>query len=295
MPQKQFGSRESTGRKLAVIEEYLSMYQRALHDKFTTIYIDAFAGSGEIDLGTDELPLLDGGETRDVILGSAERAARVNPPFSCYKFIDKRPVCIKALELRFAEFPTFDRMNFIAADANAAMKEICDGIDKRKQRAVVFLDPFGNHVDWKTVEMIARTGVMDLWYLFPAGLGVFRQIGADGTVDSTHEPAVTRIYGTDEWKQAFLKPREQGDMFDGPVQHDKVVTPESAADFMIERMKTVFAGGVLDERIPLGQHSYASYYLLFAFGNSSDKARKLARRLAKAALKSVDRRDGRLI
>ena len=49
MVQKRFGSADSTGRKLDVIEEYLSMYQKALsYTELSTIYIDGFAGSGEV-------------------------------------------------------------------------------------------------------------------------------------------------------------------------------------------------------------------------------------------------------
>ncbi|MCF6197238.1 MAG: hypothetical protein L3J50_11115, partial [Emcibacter sp.] len=157
------------------------------------------------------------------------------------------------------------------------------------------LDPFGSQVEWKTIEVIASTQALDLWYLFPAGAGVFRQISNDGTIDPTHEPSITRLFGTEEWKTAFLKPSRQGDFFDQPVAYEKVVTPESAALFMIERMKGIFKGGVLDIMIPLGKHAYKSYYLLFAWGNPSQKAKALANKLAKAAITATDRKNGRII
>jgi hypothetical protein len=137
---------------------------------------------------------------------------------------------------------------------------------------------------------------LDLWYLFPAGLGVFRQISSDGRVDPNQEDSLTKIFGTDQWKNEFLRPSLQEDLFGGTPRNEKVVTAESAADFMIERMKGVFRGGVLDEKIALGRHSgYPSYYLLFAWGNDSPKAKALADKLSKAAIKATDRKYGRPI
>jgi three-Cys-motif partner protein len=159
----------------------------------------------------------------------------------------------------------------------------------------VLLDPFGSQVGWTTIEAIAATKSLDLWYLFPVGLSVFRQIGSDGTVDPTHEPSVTWMYGTDEWKSAFLKPSSQGDLFGAAPRKEKIVTAESAAEFMVARMKGIFRGGVLDEMIPLGKHAYPSYYLLFAWGNESPKAKALAAKLSKAAIKATDRKHGRLV
>lgn len=296
MSQKRFGSVESTGRKLDVIGEYLSMYQKALSNtSFKTIYIDAFAGSGEVPLAENKVDLLNDEEARTVIAGSADRALSVTPLFDRYIFIDERKNCINALSARFSGQKTDGNLEYVIGDANEHVQKICKNQQWRSQRGVVLLDPFGNQVHWETVVAIAETKALDLWYLFPAGLGVFRQISNKGTVDPTHEASLTRLLGTDDWKRAFLEPSKQGNLFDEPVGNDKVVTPESAALFMIERLKTVFKGGVMEEMIPLGKHAYPSYYLLFAWGNNSKKAGDLAKRLSKAALKATDRKHGRLI
>lgn len=295
MAQKKFGSKETTGRKLDVIGEYVAMYQKALSStRLKTIYIDGFAGTGEIPLADASGDMFDE-DVKTFIVGSVQRALHVTPPFHRYVFIDKRKTCIAALEQKFEAHPNIDRVDFLVGDANEQIQKLCKDEKWRYQRGVVFLDPFGSQVDWATVEAIAATEALDLWYLFPAGLSVFRQIGKDGTVDPTHEPSLTRILGTEDWKTAFLKPSDQQSLFDEPVGTEKVVTPESAADFMIERLKSVFKGGVMEEKIPLGRHAYPSYYLLFALGNSSPKAKALANRLSKAALKATDRKHGRIV
>lgn len=295
MAQKKFGSADTTGRKLDVIEAYLSMYQRALSKTgFTTIYIDGFAGSGEVPI-TDHSEGLFDDEVKLVLAGSADRAVKIEPPFSKYVFIDKRKKCIKALRKKFDGSGLEDRMGFRVGDANDHIKRLCAEERWKAQRGVVLLDPFGSQVEWSTIEAIARTRSLDLWYLFPAGLGIFRQISKDGTVDPSHEKSITRLLGTDEWKSSFIKPSKQADLFDGGLASEKVVTAESAAEFAIQRLKSVFKGGVMEEMIPLGKHAYPSYYLLFAWGNPSKKATELAGKLAKAALKATDRKHGRLV
>ncbi|MGF1595230.1 MAG: three-Cys-motif partner protein TcmP [Kiloniellaceae bacterium] len=298
MPQKKFGSLDSTGRKLDVIGAYLEIYQKALSGKFEeTIYVDAFAGSGEVPIGQINSGLLaDDDEARNVLVGSAVRAVEVDPPFSRYIFIDKQERCIEALRQRLQGNKNYDRIEFYPGDANELVQVFCKRGEWKSRRGVVLLDPFGSQVAWATVEAIAATRALDLWYLFPAGLSVFRQISSDGRVDSTHEPSLTRIFGTVEWKSAFLRPSAQDDLFGDAPRQEKVVTAESAANFMIDRMKSVFRGGVLDIKIPLGnKRSYPLYYLLFAWGNESPKAKELAMKLSKAAIKITDRKYGRSV
>lgn len=295
MAQRRFGSADSTGRKLDVIEAYLSMYQKALSGTgFRTLYIDGFAGSGEVPLAEQKEDLFDE-DVKTVLAGSADRALKVSPPFSRYVFIDKRKECIDALSAKFEDHPHANRATYLKGDANEHVRHLCEHQQWRSQRGVVLLDPFGGQVEWQTIEAIAATKALDLWYLFPAGLCVYRQIGKDGTVHHTHEASITRIVGTEDWKTAFLKPSQQGDLFTDGARQEKVVTPESAAAFMVARLRSVFQGGVLDEMMPLGKHAYVSFYLLFAWGNPSEKATKLAHTLSQAAVNVVGRKHGRLV
>ena len=53
-------------------------------------------------------------------------------------------------------------------DANEYLKDLCRK-NWKSHRALVFLDPYGMQVDWKTIESIAQTQAIDLWILFPLG------------------------------------------------------------------------------------------------------------------------------
>ncbi|WP_416897958.1 MAG: three-Cys-motif partner protein TcmP [Minwuia sp.] len=288
MAQRTFGSTGSTGKKLAVIESYLQSYQIALsRQHFHTMYIDGFAGSGEVPQRDTSGQLLGNPETQTVLAGSAVRAAEIEPPFDRYVFIEARRAAIEALRGRFAAHRRFASMEFKQGDANAEIQELCAMTSWANTRAIVFLDPFGNQVAWETIEVIAATKAIDLWYLFPAGLGVFRQISADGGVTPEARASITRLLGTAEWETAFVDTSEEPDLFSDSVERrSRNVTSESVAKFMAGRMNRVFAGGVLDQMIPLGTRGFPWYYLIFALANPSDRARGLATKLAKGVLKA---------
>lgn len=145
--------------KLGVFEKYLGAFNTALSKQsFTRIYIDAFAGTGRCDIKVD-------GE-KTSIDGSARRALNTSPAFHKYCFIELRPKKLAALKALETEHPS-KTIEVIQSDANAALKALCTQYQWRSERAVLFLDPFGMHVEWSTLEAIAKTGAIDVWYLFP--------------------------------------------------------------------------------------------------------------------------------
>lgn len=145
--------------KLEALQNYLVAFNTALSKQnFTRIYIDAFAGTGRCDITVD-------GE-KTSIDGSARRALAIDPPFNTYTFIELRAKKLAALKALEAEYPG-KSINVIRDDANAALKTLCEKYAWRNERAVLFLDPFGMHVEWTTLQAIAKTGAIDVWYLFP--------------------------------------------------------------------------------------------------------------------------------
>ena len=62
----------------------------------------------------------------------------------------------------------------VNADANSYLIDLCTNYRWEYHRAVLFLDPFGMQVTWDTIKAIAGTEAIDLWYLFPLGVGVNR-------------------------------------------------------------------------------------------------------------------------
>lgn len=270
--------------KLEVLERYLTAFNTALSKQsFTRIYIDAFAGTGRCDVTVN-------GE-KTTVDGSARRALKVNPPFDKFCFIELKARKLAALKALQAEFPD-KSIEVIQDDANIALKTICERYDCRNSRAVLFLDPFGMHVEWPTLEAIAKTGAIDVWYLFPYS-SLYRQAAKNAdAMDLDKEGAITRILGTDEWRQIFYAPQRQAGLFETDAGDRREADHQEMLAYVSHRLKSIFpavtepkilyqAG---DAKIPKGAPLFALY---FAASNPGPKAYGLAIKIAKGVLNAL--------
>jgi len=257
-----------TVAKLEAVEKYLHAYQTALKKQnFTTVFFDAFAGTGELPTDFDVQLLTNVLDKDEIVQGSARRALQVSPPFHRYIFVEKMKGKAEELLRLKAEFSDkSDRIKIVHGDANDELISFCENTNWKSTRAVVFLDPFGNQVRWETLEILASHPI-DLWYLFPSQLGVNRQINNDGSIEVSREDSLDGLLGTRDWRSAFVKREKSTDLLGEIEIATKQVTADLATRFMIERMKTIFKGGVLDEWLPLGKNGAHWYSLIFACGN----------------------------
>ncbi len=180
---------QHTLKKLGAVEKYLQSYATVMKKQnFVTVFFDAFAGTGELPLETQAPGLFDHeAEGRTFAEGSARRALGVTPSFDRYVFVERmkgKATELSRLKDEFKELAP--RIEIVHGDANEALLEFCSNTNWQVTRAVVFLDPFGNQVSFESIRAIARCNI-DLWYLFPAGIGVNRQISNDGTVVASAE------------------------------------------------------------------------------------------------------------
>lgn len=272
-----------TEKKLKAIEAYLQSFLQVVSTyNFETIYIDAFAGSGTI-------PNKYGGElfegiedARAIVEGSALRAVRLVRKFSRYVFIERNARKLAELKALMAgDIDDSLNIEFICGDANEEIERLCPHLCKPHVRSVVFLDPFGSQVGWSTLESLARTSHADLWNLFPAGLSVNRQISSDGRLTPDQERSLDRLFGPHDWRRRLIKTEVTADLF-GPVEKStKTATIDDITRFMIECMRSIFAGDVRGEWLPLGLDGAHWYSLLFAMANSAKSARDIGHRVAK--------------
>lgn len=190
--------------KLEAVEYYLNLYAKALSAHFDLRYIDAFAGSGRRTVMQIEGGLLTGtpiSVKKKKLDGSAPRALRVTPPFSEYIFIEKnarRYKALKALKSKFAG----KKIRCVRGNANDEIEKLLrePWVRSGKGRAVVFLDPYSLQVEWKTLVALAKTRVVDVWYLFPLR-DVVRQLAHDFQAIDTHKAkALDRVLGPD-WRE----------------------------------------------------------------------------------------------
>jgi three-Cys-motif partner protein len=205
METHQFGG-PWTVEKLNALSGYLAGYAQALKNQpFRRWYIDAFAGTGDRAAKRQEAASLMEIPELDVMTkGSARVALEIEPPFDRYIFIEKRRRRSSALEHLKSEFPNC-AIEILNEDANAAVQRICRDTDWRSNRAVLFLDPYGMQVSWETLVAVASTKAIDLWMLYPSGMGLNRLLTKDGEIPSEWQETLDRSLGTPSWREAFYR------------------------------------------------------------------------------------------
>jgi three-Cys-motif partner protein len=218
MAEHKFGG-NWTEKKLSRLKGYLNAYRSIFttNEKaryFKTWYVDAFAGTGSrmttANPTTDQSffeDVYEDTETTEYRDGSAKIALALSQPFDHYLFIEKSKGRVGTLKgtIEREHGLLLPRCDFRHGDANDVLKTWCNERDWRKERAVVFLDPYGMQVEWSTIEALAATKAIDFWYLFPLGVGVSRLLKHDGDIDEAWQKRLDLLFGTTEWRAEFYR------------------------------------------------------------------------------------------
>jgi three-Cys-motif partner protein len=282
--------------KLAAVEYYLKCYTKALrYVPFDLSYIDAFAGTG--DRQEDRLTggmFDDGGPVRVepvTMDGSALLALAVEPPFQHFTFIEAIAKRCEALEAIRDARPGID-IKVLRGDANKVLAKIVgerpwtEGAGSQS-RGVVFLDPYALQVEWKTLQALGRTELLDVWYLFPLR-DVVRQLAHRKSGIGPKEKMLDDVLGP-EWRELYSLPPENRtgmiDMFEQDLVPEEMRNVDTAGieSWFKKRLETVFKGYVSDP-LPIltakGRHTFS---LFLAVGNRSKSARELAEKFVRYA------------
>lgn len=278
-----------TARKLNTLGKYLQAYSIALRDQgFARIYIDAFAGSGTRTETAPALPLFGHTEPERVSTpGSASIALSIDPPFDTLAFFESDPVRFQRLQELGDAHPS-RKVIVRQGDANDFVSRICARVPWHNpqpgiqgMRGVVFLDPYGMEVEWKTVEAIAATRALDCWYFFPLS-GLYRNAPHDLTkLDDTKQAALDKVLGTTDWRQRWydhsLAPQT---LFETEQQAVVRADVDAIEAYVAERLRSAFRGTVLPPMRLRHNGGAPMASLFFAMGNPSPKAIALATRIA---------------
>lgn len=296
----QFGG-DWTSTKLKVLAGYLKSYTTALQDKptveqpFVKGYIDAFAGTGYRDAQRESsggpsaqsllFPDLAEEEPQDLLDGSARLALKTEPRFDRYIFIEKntkRCAELEALKVEFSRLAADIRIH--EGDANRKIQDLCNK-DWSGHRAVMFLDPYGMQVEWPTIEAIAATKAIDLWLLFPLGIGVNRLLTKSGDIPESWRKRLNLLLGTEDWYDEFYEKQTSTDLFGDEQERVIKATMETIGGYFNNRLKEVFAGVSKKPGVLRNSTNNPLYLLCFAVGN--DRGKAIALRIADHLLKEV--------
>lgn len=290
----QFGGNWTT-KKLENIQKYLVAYTTIFKSNpkakyFSTIYIDAFAGtgyrkpSGE-DTDSVFLPIFSDLEVQSFYEGSVKLALNTKPRFDKYIFIEQDSDRFEELKKIKNEYSSFSKDILIKnEDANAYLKRICEKVDWKKFRAVIFLDPYGMQVNWDTITKISETKAIDMWLLFPLGVAINRLLRRDGMLSVKITNRLNNIFGSEDWKEVFYKEEEIESLFGKESHIIKVSDFTKISDYFVSRLKTIFAG-IAENPLPLYNSRNNPLYLL-CFAAANERGAKPAIKIANYILRS---------
>ena len=275
---------EHTEDKLRYVEAYLQSWVNVLKNQgYERIYIDAFAGTGSRTVTKSAAPLLGEERTTRIVAGSARIALGISPSFDRYILIESEPKKFKELEGLKSEFSD-KTIELVPGDANMFLRKFCrdenwKGRDSSSWgvRAVLLLDPYGMNVDWSTLQAIANTQAIDMWFLFSIG-GLIRQAAHRWeAVEGYKVDRIDRYLGTKDWQTAFYEETME-DLF-GQTERRRTANEKALNDFVKERLEEIF--GWVSEPIPIRRHdtNVLLFSLLFGIGSRSEKAVGAAKRI----------------
>lgn len=277
-----------TEKKLQAFSKYVKAYLNIMK-KFPyweTIYFDGFAGSGtkEKDIKTElykQLKITE--EEESTYKGAAERVLTLDDDlsFNYYYFIDKKQASLEKLEKTLNDKVNLQdkKLSFKSGDANQWIAELSKALKTNKYAALIFLDPFGMQIDWKTIENLKDTR-SDVWILVPTGVIVNRLLDKAGELKFINK--LESFFGIPEAeiKAIFYKQEIKSTLFGEVETISKVAKPiEKIAKLYADRMKTIWKH-VTEEPLRLDNRNGVPIFH-FVFASNNPSAIKIANQIIK--------------
>ena len=276
-PSQRFGG-QWTLEKLDILEQYLTAYTTALKGQpFKLMYIDAFAGTGLIELPNDN-------DIRSFVSGSAERAIKINDKaFDKLIFIEENPDRYADLESLRTLYSNRN-IEVKNSEANSFLRSLEENWSQ--WRGVLFLDPFATEVKWSTIEKIASFKALDTWILFPTS-AIARMLPTSKTPDDIAPKwttRLTRVFGDESWRGLY-KEAPQRELFGNPgVERERGV--DGLISIYKDNLKNLFGNRFLQKsRTFKNSKNSALFEFLFCVGNPNGI--KPATRIAKYILEHM--------
>jgi three-Cys-motif partner protein len=250
--------------KLEIIKEYAGAYTSILSKKAWCegyAYIDAFAGAGRhLRKATGEF-----------ILESPLNALLVKPPFTEYHYIDLDSEKVEELEKLAVDNP---KVRVYEGDCNERLlKDIFpDLIYSSFKRALCFLDPYGLHLEWKTVEMAGKMKTIDIFINFSI-MDMNRNV-IHNDLSKTKKEDIARMnafWGDKSWQEILYRPQE--DLFGETHQVQKEDFKRLAIEYR-RRLETVAGFKFVPEPILMRNSKNGPLYYLF-FASPQQVAEKI--------------------
>lgn len=257
--------------KLDALEAYLNFYGLALSKQsFRRVYIDAFAGAPLAkvrgsDVPTEASPFFDEPEDTEAqaefVVGSPVRALNISNGFHEHHFFDLDETRAETLSRLTNERSDVE---VTVGDCNPLIRALAPSLKRRNVRGVAFLDPYGAHLEWATVQALADTETMEVVINFPVAMAINRLITKNGDVPEKWSDQLTACFGTDAWRE--LAYNRETNLFGEEVITKHGGVAEKLLDLYLGRLKDLFPH-VAKPRLIRNTRGSPLYYLIWAGPN----------------------------
>jgi three-Cys-motif partner protein len=238
--------------KLDLIKCYAQEYSKILtSQKFSHVYVDAFAGVG-VNISRT---------TGDFVLGSAVNALHIDPPFQEYHLIDIKGSKVALLRRAVKEFPVSSRVHIHHGDCNQILLDRVFPNVKWKdfRRALCLLDPYGMHLDWKVIETAGEMQTIDMFLNFP-----IMDICRNALRKEPNEEGIRRmdsLWGDSSWRETLFD--RNLNLFDETVCQK--ISDAQVVKAFSERIKKVAGFKHVSDPLPLRNSvNRVLFYLVLA-------------------------------
>lgn len=279
-PAVRFGG-DWTKQKLAILGKYLDAYTTAMKNQpFQLTYIDAFAGSGQIELRHSSIF---GKPEQKFLRGSVRLALETEArPFDRFVLVERNRKRRTALERLKEEYPA-RRIDIIGRDANDFLRQ--QHFDRPLFRGVLFLDPFATQVEWTTIERVADLEMFDTWILFPVGAiaRILPKTKRPEEINDAWKKRLNTIYGSDCWESLYRSETQPG-LFGELSTTAREAGARGLTRIYRQNLQTLFGKRFLDRSAPLANSRGSVLYdLMFCAGHP--RGAPIAKRIAGHLLK----------
>jgi three-Cys-motif partner protein len=279
--------------KLETISAYSQFFVVAIGKKFDLWYVDPFAGTGERTAKETSGGLFENEPISTIerqYPGSAARALSLEPPFAHLRLGDAKRKHVKALE-KLAELHPNRDVRVLPGDANNFVQEMFSkppwtdsDFTFGTPRALVFLDPYGMEVKWRTLEVLARCQKADVWFLANMKAAWQQLSRSHDKLDADKRTALREYFGTDDWEEKFYSTTQQDGLLGLMSDRTRSANKSDIAAFHHECLNGLFA--YVSPPLPLKVGAIDDYFLLYCMSNNpSPAAQGLIKRGAEAVTK----------
>jgi three-Cys-motif partner protein len=237
--------------KVEIVREYAQVFRKitSARSYFHTVYMDGFSGSG----------ILLSKQRGEPVAGTPARIIAIEPRFNEYHFIEKRPKRQAVLRAMVGSHPN---VTVHEGDSNVILLEnlLPTMTYESYRKGLLFLDPYGLHLDWKVVEAAGKSRCVDLLLNFPIHDINRRVLWKDpARVAPSDAARMTRFCGSEDWgKDAY---RAEPDLF-GNVIPEKVPGNEPIVRWYTKRLHEVASFEHVSAALPMKNETKAVVYYL---------------------------------